>query len=75
MDDNRIRDLISNNRGKILGGLTGLLVALLLLTLGLFKSLFVVIAILIGIYFGADSNNWMRLKRYISDLFGSEKRQ
>ena len=73
MDENKINDFITNNRGALFGGLIGLLVALIFLGLGFFKTLLLAAFVLIGVYFGSKRENWERFMRQISNLFQSRE--
>ena len=69
MDDKRIEEFVTRNRGAIVGGLIGLVVFLMFVGLGFFKTLLLVAFVVIGVYFGSKRENWERFLRYITNLF------
>lgn len=71
MTRNVFRQFVSDNWGKLLGGLAGLVVSLVFILFGFWRSLFIFLCVALGIYFGRllDRNEGIRglLQRFWPD--------
>ncbi len=53
----KIKKLLENNYGKVIGSVTGFIIALLFLVIGFFKTIFLLIFIISGYYIGSKIDN------------------
>ncbi len=56
---------VSENRGKVLGGLIGLIIALIIALFGFWTGIFIILCVLIGIYLGARVEGQENLQRLV----------
>ncbi len=56
---------VSENWGKVLGGLIGLIVALTIALFGFWTGIFIILCVLVGVYLGARIEKQESLQRLV----------
>jgi len=67
-------DFISNHRGKIVGGLSGLVVALLFVIFGFWQGLFIIFLVLAGVFIGGHVELRKEMLQIMNRLWRSRER-
>ncbi len=56
---------VSENWGKVLGGLVGLAIALIIALFGFWKGIFIILCVLVGVYLGARMERQESLQQLV----------